>query len=203
MDEMMTWKLLLAAGLLGTAYILRGYLLTRRNAKHNSHKLEEEDLEDTTDLKAPFRSAEDYWLETENLSQTFSNESGSEQRKKGHTIISGFAGASQYVWDGEYLSVYAGQRLLKMDGHYISDVGGNKKFTWQNDCLSSFAGKKLFTVSSGIVSVVGEGPLYRYDEKNISEFGGQKLLTMKGDVALPQAIVGVLVIMIRNFVDMD
>jgi hypothetical protein len=166
-DEMMTWKLLLAAGLLGAAYILRGYLLIRRNAKQNSHKLEEE------------------------------------QNKKGHTIISGFAGASRYVWDGEYLAVYAGQRLLKLDGHYISDVGGNKKFTWQNDCLSSFAGKKLFTISSGIVSVVGEGPLYRYDEKNISEFGGQKLLTMKGDVALPEAIVGVLVIMIRNFVDMN
>lgn len=200
---MMAWKLLLAAGLLGTVYTLRGYLLIRKNAKQENHKPEEQHSEYIEDLRVPFRSAEDYWLETENLSQTFSNESTIEQNKKGHTIISGFAGASRYVWDGEYLSVYAGQRLLKMDGHYISDVGGNKKFTWKNDCLSSFAGKKLFTVSSGIVSLVGEGPLYRYDEKNISEFGGQKLLTMKGDVVLPEAIVGVLVIMIRNFVDMD
>lgn len=125
------------------------------------------------------------------------------EEHKRYTVISGFAGTSQYVWDGEYLSVYAGQRLLRMDGRYISDLGGTKKFTWKNDCLSSVAGKKLFTVSSGIVSVVGQGPLYRYDKKYIYEFGGQKLLSLKGDIALPEAIVGVLVIMIRNFIDVD
>ncbi|MCH4891077.1 hypothetical protein EZV73_26095 [Acidaminobacter sp. JC074] len=136
-------------------------------------------------MRAPLRSKDDYYQATESNQKGFSNPNSKQDER---TYISSFSGATQYVWNGRFLSEYSGKRLIEFDGSHIKKYAGSHIYKWENNCLSAFAGKKLYTVSSGSISRFAANKIYSYDSKGLSKFAGPQLYSIKGS-EVPVAIM--------------
>ncbi|PXY02618.1 hypothetical protein DF185_00555 [Marinifilum breve] len=181
-------EILFALILMGTVYAF--YFIKKvRKLKIHQNTFEQE-AEAYGEMRAPFRSAQDYRNETQNTMNSFSTQKESKaERENGKAVISAFAQGPQYIWDGMYLSKFAESKILKFDGKYISDFSGNKRFTWESNHLSEFAGKKIYSASKGRISEFSGPETYSYDNRSISKFAGPKLYTIKGELRVPEAIM--------------
>jgi hypothetical protein len=183
-------EILFAVVLMAAGYAVFLYRIKKRISGSKSRFKDLYDEKEVADLRAPFRTAEDYREATDGLKNTFSPvDSGGSGKKGGRTVISAFAGGAQYIWDGETLSGFAGGPLVRFDGKYITRFGGNRIYTWENNSLSTFAGGKLYTVSGGGIFPFAGPKKYTFDGSGLSAFAGGELYSISGDTAVPPAVM--------------
>ncbi|MCT4637799.1 MAG: hypothetical protein N4A72_08825 [Bacteroidales bacterium] len=158
-----------------------------KKGKVSRDKLRRE-VEEYADMRAPFRSAADFKSQTVVNQNTFSDVNVGTTRTN-LTVISEFAGAAEYIWDGKILSEFAGPHIATFDGTNISEFAGAHKYKWHNNILSAYAGANMYSVSNGTISRFAGEAIYRFNNREVSRFAGAKVLSIKGDVPVPEPII--------------